>query len=82
MNKTYYQDCFSTSDITLCATLCSYGYNIESIDKSNPSKAEFLIKRDDALDELIMSYFSRCLKVEPMAFSNNLRAIKTQIYHT
>ena len=75
-------DYFKTSDISLCNTLTTYGYNIESIDKTNPSKAEFLIKRDEKLDDLIQSYFARRLRVEPMAFFNNLKIIKTRIYHT
>lgn len=73
---------FKTSDISLCSTLCCFGYQIESVDKHNPSKALFLIKKDERLDDLIQSYFTHKLKVEPLSFFNFLKKIKTRIYNT
>jgi hypothetical protein len=73
-------DYFETSDLALCATLCCYGYCIEAIDKQNPRKAIFLIKRDKQLDDLIQKYWTHQLKVEPMSFFNFLKEIKARIY--
>lgn len=83
MPKTYLKetDFYRTSDISLCTTLCCYGYQIEAIDKQNPSKAIFLIKRDERLDNLIKSYFTHQLQVEPLMFFNFLKEIKTRIYN-
>lgn len=75
------KDFFKSSDITLCSTLCCYGYQIETIDKQNPSKAVFLIKKDEQLDNLIQLYFTHQLKVEPLSFFNFLKEIKTRIYN-
>lgn len=72
---------FSTSDIALCAGLCSYGYTVEAIDKHNLSKIHFLIKRDKSLDEVIQRYFSNQLMVDAMSYFNVLKAIKTRMYH-
>jgi len=75
------KDLYKTSDICLCAALCCYGYQIEAIDRQNPSKAIFLIKRDEQLDDLIQLYFTHQLKVEPLSFFSFLKEIKTRIYN-
>ncbi len=73
---------FKSSDICLCSALCCYGYQIETIDKQNPTKATFLIERNERLDELIQLYFTHQLTVEPLSFFNFLKEIKTRIYST
>ena len=75
------KDYFKTSDIALCSALCCCGYQVEAIDRQNPSKAIFLIKRDERLDSLIQLYFTHQLKVEPLSFFNFLKEIKTRIYN-
>lgn len=75
------KDFFKTSDICIISTLCCYGYQIEAIDKINCSKANFLIKRDEGLDNLIQMYFTHQLKVEPLSFFSFLKEIKTRLYN-
>lgn len=75
-------DFYKTTDIALCSALCCYDYQIEAIDKQNPSKAIFLIKRDEQLDDCIKSYFTHQLQVEPLVFFNFLKEIKNRIYNT
>lgn len=74
------QNHFQSSDISLCAALYSYGYALEAIDKSNPSKAIFSIKKDEKIDEVIQQYWTHKLLVEPMSFFNSLREIKNRLY--
>jgi len=82
MNKILQEkDYFKSSDICLCATLCCYGYQIEAIDKQNPVKVIFLIKRNEQLDDLMGQYFTHQLRVEPLSFFNFLKEIKTRIYN-
>lgn len=82
MSKTLQEkDYFKSTDICLCAALCCYGYQIETIDRQNPSKAVFLIKKNEQSDDLIQLYFTHQLKVEPLSFFNFLKEIKTRIYH-
>ena len=73
-------DYFESSDLALCATLCCYGYHIEAINKQNPQKAIFLVKRDEQLDNLIQKYWTHQLKIEPMSFFNFLKEIKARVY--
>jgi len=67
--------------MALCAALSCYGYTIEAVDRHNPRKAIFLIKRDTQLDNFIQQYFAHQLQVEPLSFFNFLKEIKTRIYN-
>jgi len=75
------KDYFKTSDICIASSLCCYGYQIEAIDRQNPSRVVFLIKRDEQLDKLIQLYFTHQLRVEPLSFFSFLKEIKTRIYN-
>ncbi len=94
--KTYFKktNLYKTTDIALTSALCCYGYQIETIDKQNPSKAFFLVKRDERLDSLIQQYFTHQLQIDPLMFFNFLKEmnyptalkdgvyiIKTRIYN-
>jgi len=72
---------FRHQDICLVSTLCCYGCVVESIDKTIPSKVVFKIKEDKKLDELIQNYWTNQLLVEPKAFFNCLKELKTRIYN-
>lgn len=72
---------YSTSDLALAAVL-SLTYPIEAIDKQNPQKAQFLFKRDTQFDQIVESYWRRELKIEPQAYFNQIRYLKTRLYET
>ncbi len=74
-------DLLKTSDLNLAATLCACNFQVEAIDRSDPSKAVFLIRRNDLLDEILQLYFTHQLKVEPTSLFGFLRELKTRIYH-
>ncbi len=73
------KDFYKTSDLALAAVI-SLWYPIEAIDKQNPHKAQFVFKREHGLNELIESYWKSELRVEPRAYFNALRAIKSRLY--
>jgi hypothetical protein len=70
---------YQTSDLALSAAV-SLWYPLEGVDKSDPQKATFLFKRDENLDRLIESFWRGTLRVEPQAYYNRLKAIKSRIY--
>lgn len=72
-------DYYFTQDLALAAAI-SLWYPIESIDRTNPSKAQFLFKRDDKLDKLIEAYWKQELRIEPQAYFNQLKVIKSRLY--
>lgn len=70
---------YSTSDLAL-ATAISLFYPLEAVDKQNPHKAQFLFKRDADLEQLIEAYWKGELKVNPAAYFQQLKIIKTRLY--
>lgn len=76
------KDYFESPDLALCSALCCYGYQIEKINKQNPSRAIFSIERDEQLSNLVQLYFTHQLKVEPLSFFNFLKETKTRLYNT
>ena len=74
------KDFFKSSDLSLIGALQLYGYQIETMDRSNPEKIVFIIKRDEELDNLIQAFWSRSLSIEPLAYFESLKNIKSRIY--
>ncbi len=72
---------FKSSDLSLISTLQLYGYHIEAMDRSSSEKIVFVIKRDEELDNLIQAFWSRSLRVEPLAYFESIKNIKSRIYN-
>jgi hypothetical protein len=71
-------DFYKTPDLALAGAL-SLWYTLEAVDFNNPPKAQFLFKRGEKLDELVQMYWRSELQVEPQAYFNQLRVIKTRL---
>lgn len=70
---------YGTADLALAAAIYLF-YPLEVIDRENPRKATFMFKHDNRLDTLIEKYWRGELKVDPQAYFNALRIIKTRLY--
>jgi len=73
-------DFFRSSDLNLIACAQLFGHQIEAMNRSNPEKIIFSIKRNDELDKLIEDFWSRSLRVEPVAYFESLKLVKSRIY--
>ncbi len=71
---------FETTDISLANTLYYFGFKIESINKNNPTRAVFIFDKSKELDALTQGFWSHSLQVEPLAFLNSLKEVKTRLY--
>lgn len=72
-------DYFSTTDLALAAAISLF-FPLEAINATSSYKSEFLFKRIDDLDRLVEAYWKGELKVEPRAYFNQLKAIKSRLY--
>ena len=72
-------DYYSTPDLALAAAI-SLWYPIETIDRTNSSKAHFLFKRDENLDRLVETFWKQELRIEPQAYFSQLKIIKSRLY--
>ena len=81
MNKgmTNEVDYYRTSDLGLASTIALF-YPIETINKQNPRKAEFVFRKEKSLDALVEQYWRGLLQVEPQAYFQQLRLVKARLY--
>ena len=75
MTTTTYQ----TSDLA-CAAALSLFFTIESDDKADPRRAYFLFERSMKLDAVLTKYQKQELRVEPRAYFDQIKALKTRLY--
>lgn len=78
MNNT--EHLFETTDLGLATTLVTLGYELDSLDRDNPTRVRFLFKRRRDLEETVRSYWRNELSVIPLLFFTNVKLIKNQIY--
>ncbi|HUW21123.1 MAG TPA: DUF5659 domain-containing protein [Candidatus Bathyarchaeia archaeon] len=70
---------YTTQDLSLAAAI-SLLFPIETIDKTNPRKATFVFKQSKNLEGMVDSYWRDELKVNPRAYFDKLRSIKSRLY--
>jgi hypothetical protein len=70
---------FQTSDFPLVVTL-SVWFPIESVDRTDYQRASFAFCRNKKLDELVAAFYSRELNVEPQAFYQAMKTVKSRLY--
>ncbi|WP_407057150.1 DUF5659 domain-containing protein [Desulfobacter postgatei] len=80
MHENLNENYFKTSDLSLIALLQVFGYKIKKIKREETNKVIFFIEKDNKLDSLIQSFWSRSLSVEPLAYFESLKNIKSRIY--
>lgn len=72
-------DYYSTSDLALTTAISLY-HPLETVDRTNPQKAQFIFKRDESLNQLIETYWKQELRIEPQTYFNQLKVIKSRLY--
>jgi len=70
----------TTYDLGGCAALISSGYELMAVDKTNPSKALFVFRREDGIEETIDSYWADRLEVKARRYFDSLKAVKNKLY--
>jgi len=66
---------YETSDLSLATTLSLFE-RIEKINNTNPSRVIFCFKNSSKLISMVNSYWSGEVKVNPLAFFNQMKIIK------
>ena len=71
---------FKTYDLALAAALVAAGFFIDNIDKPSYGKSSFIFLRSAALDEVVKDYWADKQQVNPKAYFDILKHLKTRIY--
>ena len=73
------KDFYRTADLALAAAISIF-VPLETIDKTDYRRAYFIFPQSEELEELVAAFWRKELKVEPQAYFDQLRAIKTRLY--
>ncbi len=72
-------DFYRTSDLA-CAAAVSLFVHLDSIDKTDRRRAFFIFERNGELDGLLEAFWKGTLQVEPRAYFDQIKALKTRLY--
>jgi hypothetical protein len=70
---------YQTSDLA-CAAALSLFLPLQDIDKQDPRRAHFIFERTAQLEGIIAKFQRRELQVEPRAYFDQIKALKTRLY--
>lgn len=73
---------FYSTDLGLVASLISIDLQLVSIDKEQPSKAVFIVKKELDIENRISEYFSGQLMVSARVLFENIKLLKSMIYNS
>lgn len=71
---------FTTYDLGATAALICSGYELMAVDKENPSKALFVFRREDSIEETVDDYWADRLEVKARRYFDSLKAVKNKLY--
>ncbi len=71
---------FLTFDLGLATCLVSLGYELWTLDKTNPKKVQFIFKRADSIDMVVNDYWQDDLKINARTLFDNQKMLKNRIY--
>jgi hypothetical protein len=71
---------FMTYDLGLASALATFGYELWAVDKANPSKAQFIFRRDEGIDGAVNDYWNNNLAVNARSIIDNQKMIKNRLY--
>jgi hypothetical protein len=73
---------YRTEDFYLVCTLTTLGFQIQYLDRLNPRRVCFCLEKTKKLEDAIDSYWKGDLRVEPRAFSANIKFVKNRLYNS
>ncbi|MCL4390227.1 MAG: DUF5659 domain-containing protein [Patescibacteria group bacterium] len=75
-----YTHFLSTFDLGAAASLVSAGFELVSLDKTNPRKVQFIFRRELGIEKVVDDYWSDRLDVKARTFFDNVKMLKNRIY--
>ena len=69
-----------TSDLALATAISVLGIAIEAMQQSDGQRMNFIFAKSDKLTDIVNRFWRGELLVEPQAYFNQLKVLKTRIY--
>ncbi len=79
MNINHRTNEYQTSDLA-CAAALSLFLPLQDVDKRDPRRAHFIFERTAELESIVAEFQRRKLQVEPRAYFDQIKALKTRLY--
>lgn len=73
-------DYLYTFDLGAAASLISSGFELVSLDKTNPQKAQFIFYRSDGVQKIVDDYWSDKLKIKARSMFDTIKMLKNRLY--
>jgi hypothetical protein len=73
-------DYLHTFDLGAAASLVTAGFELVSLDKTNPKKVQFIFRRAIGIEKVVDEYWANQLEVKARAFFDNTKMLKNRIY--
>lgn len=80
MNQHYPETAFQTYDLALATALVTAGFRQVELDRTDPRKVAFVFDKVDGIDEAVEQFWSDRQRVNPKAYFDTLKHLKSQIY--
>jgi hypothetical protein len=71
---------FYSYDLGCCAALITTGFELVSLDKTNPRKVQFIIRHETGIERIVDNYWADQLAVHARAYFDNIKMLKNRIY--
>lgn len=71
---------FNTHDLGCSASLLCAGFELLSLDKSNPRRVMFSFSRKDNIESVVEDYWANRLEVKGRMLFENIKMLKNRIY--
>ena len=69
-----------TFDLGAAASLVTVGFELVSLDKTNPRKVQFIFRRAIGIEKVVDDYWADRLEIKARAFFDNVKMLKNRIY--
>jgi hypothetical protein len=69
-----------TSDLALATALCALGVAIEAMQQTDGERQFFIFTKNEKVQDIVNRFWRGELLIEPQAYFNQLKVLKTRIY--
>lgn len=71
---------YTSYDLGCSAALITAGFVLDSLDKANPRKVQFIFRREAGMEKVVDEYWADRLEIKARAFFDNIKMLKNRIY--
>ena len=71
---------YTSYDLGCAAALVTAGFVLDSLDKTNPRKVQFIFRREAGVEKVVDEYWADRIEVKARAFFDNIKMLKNRIY--